>query len=67
MGLLQGNTVNEKGRKDETSPPSENGLRLCITERSALLSLSMPGWLFVGRPDQRINPEAVVSERDPLF
>lgn len=24
-------------------------------------------WLFVGRPGQRIYPEAVVSERDPFF
>lgn len=27
----------------------------------------MHRWLFVGRPAQRINPEAVVSERDLFF
>lgn len=60
-GALAGQQSNREGtKKNETSPPSENGLRQCIVKRSALLSPSMPRWLFVGRPAKGSIPK-------PLF
>lgn len=58
MGLA-GRQSNQKGRENETQPRSDR------TERGTLLPPSVLGWSFVGRPAQRINPEAVVSERFP--
>lgn len=58
-GLLQGKRVNEKG--------ASVGEGTATRHKEAKRSRQCLGGCFVGRPAQRINPEAVVSGRDPFF